>query len=46
MCDAKQNRICIIFECVGEGYNVIMYNRYEYVLCIKEHVTAIFLFFM
>ncbi len=23
----KQNRKCIISECVGDGYNVIMYNR-------------------
>ncbi len=43
--EAKQNRNCIVTECVGDGYNEIMYNRDEYVLCIKDFVTAIFFIF-
>ncbi len=39
--NVKKTRICT----VGDGYNVIMYNRDEYVLCIKEYVTFLFFFF-
>ncbi len=44
MCEVKQNLVCIIYECVGEGKNNV--KSLLNMLCIKEHVTALILFFM